>query len=123
MSKVVSPKAVAASLTELWSPRVIGEVDDSFLKVAKVKGSLTWHSHENEDEVFLILDGTLKIEMEQETVTLRSGEMYVVPKGVQHNPIAEQECLLMLIEKKSTLHTGDVVTDKTRPIDDQTRPV
>jgi len=123
VSKVVSPKEVAASLTEFWSPRVIGEVDDSFLKVAKVKGSLAWHSHENEDEVFLILDGVLKIEMEQDTVVLGPGEMYVVPKGVQHNPIAEHECLLMLIEKKSTLHTGDTVTDKTRSINDQTRPV
>jgi len=85
VSKVVSPKEVAASLTEFWSPRVIGEVDDSFLKVAKVKGSLAWHSHENEDEVFLILDGVSKIELEQDTVVLGPGEMYDVPKGVQHN--------------------------------------
>ncbi len=123
MSNVVSPKAIAASLTEFWSPRVIGEVDDSYLKVAKVKGSLAWHAHEDEDEVFLILDGNLKIEMEHQTVSLNAGDMYVVPKGVRHNPLAEQECLLMLIEKKSTLHTGDTVVDKTRSIDEQRRAI
>jgi mannose-6-phosphate isomerase-like protein (cupin superfamily) len=123
MSKVVSPKKVAASLTEYWSPRVIGEADDAYLKVAKVKGELTWHSHDDEDEVFVILDGSLKIEMDNETVDLNAGDMYIVPKGVRHNPVARQECLLMLIERKTTLHTGDTVTSKTRSIDEQTRSV
>ena len=99
MSKVVSPRQVAASLTELWSPRVIGEVDDAYIKVAKVHGSLAWHSHEHEDELFLVLQGRLRIEMEGSSVELGEGEMYVVPKGVRHNPVAEQECQLMLIER------------------------
>ncbi len=120
---VVSPKAIAASLTEFWSPRVVAELDDSFVKVAKVKGTLAWHSHELEDELFFILKGSLTIEMEDRTVVLREGEAFVVPKGVKHNPIAEQECHLMLIERKSTLHTGDVVTEKTRSLADQLRPV
>jgi len=123
MSKVVSPKQVAASLSEYWSPRVIGEADDAYLKVAKVKGELTWHSHDNEDEAFLILDGSLKIEMDDETVELGPGDLYIVEKGVRHNPVAEDECLLMLIERKTTLHTGDSVTSKTRTIDEQNRPV
>lgn len=123
MSNVVSPKEVAASLTELWSPRVVGEVDDAYIKVAKVHGSLAWHSHENEDELFLILKGKLRIEMEDSVVVLSEGEMFIVPKGVRHNPVAEQECHLMLIERKSTLHTGDAVTEKTRSIEDQLRPV
>lgn len=123
MSKVVSPKHVAASLAEFWSPRVIAEVDDVYIKVAKVKGVLTWHSHDDEDELFLILKGQLKIEMEDRVVTLNEGDGFVVPKGVRHNPIAEDECHLMLIERKSTLHTGDVVTEKTRSIDEQLRPL
>jgi mannose-6-phosphate isomerase-like protein (cupin superfamily) len=119
MSKVVSPKQIAASLTELWSPRIVAEVDDAYIKVARVQGSLAWHSHESEDELFLILKGHLRIEMEDSTVELGEGEMFVVPKGVRHNPVAEQECHLMLIESKSTLHTGDVVTAKTRSVAEQ----
>lgn len=118
-----SPKQIASTLTEFWSPRVIAEVDDSYIKVAKVKGSLAWHSHANEDELFLVLKGHLKIEMEDKTVELDEGEMFVVPKGVQHNPIADEECHIMLIEKKSTLHTGETVTEKTRSLADQLRPV
>lgn len=123
MSNVVSPKQVAAGLSELWSPRVVGEVDDAYIKVAKVHGSLAWHSHENEDELFFILKGRLRIEMESGSVELDEGEMFVVPKGVRHNPVAEQECHLMLIERKSTLHTGDVATEKTRSLVEQLRPV
>lgn len=123
MSSVTSPKQVAASLTEHWSPRVVAEVDDSYIKVAKVSGSLAWHSHENEDELFLVLKGHLRIEMEEGTVELSEGEMFVVPKGVRHNPVAEQECHIMLIERKSTLHTGDVVTENTRSLAEQLRPV
>lgn len=123
MSNVVSPKDVAASLTELWSPRVVGEVDDAYIKVVKAHGSLVWHSHENEDELFLILKGKLRIEMEEGVVEISEGEMFIVPKGVRHNPVAEQECHLMLIERKSTLHTGDAVTEKTRSLAEQLRPV
>ena len=123
MHEVVSPQKVAAELTEHWSPRVVAEFDDSFVKVAKVKGSLTWHSHDNEDELFYILKGSLTIEMEGRQVVLREGESFVVPKGVRHNPVAEQECHIMLIERKSTLHTGTEVTDKTRSLADQLRPV
>ena len=123
MSKVVSPQLIAASLTELWSPRVIAEVDDAYIKVARVQGSLAWHSHENEDELFLVLKGRLRIEMKDNTLELGEGEMFVVPKGVSHNPVADQECHLMLIERKSTLHTGDVVTAKTRSLDEQLQSV
>ena len=118
-----SPRHIAASLTELWSPRVIAEVDDSYIKVAKVHGSLAWHSHDNEDELFLLLKGHLRIEMESGAVELDEGEMFVVPKGVRHNPVADEECLLMLIERKTTQHTGSVVTEKTRSLGDQLRPV
>ena len=123
MPNAASPRVIASSLTELWSPRVIAEVDDAYIKVAKVHGSLAWHSHDNEDELFLILEGRLRIEMEDGNVELYEGEMFVVPKGVRHNPVAEQECLLMLIERKTTQHTGDVVTEKTRSLAEQLRPL
>ena len=123
MREVVSPKAAAAKLTELWSPRVIAELDDSFVKVAKVHGSLAWHSHDGEDELFLVLEGSLRIEMEARSVELRKGELFVVPKGVRHNPVADDECLVMLVERKTTLHTGNEITDKTRSIADQLRSV
>ena len=123
MSSAVSPAQIAGGLTELWSPRVIGELDDAYIKVAKVQGTLAWHNHENEDEMFLVLRGRLRIEMEATTVELGEGDMYVVPKGVRHNPVADNECLIMLIERKSTLHTGDVKTEKTRSLDEQLRPV
>jgi len=123
MTQPVSPKAVAAALTELWSPRVVGEVDDAYVKVAKVHGSLAWHSHQDEDELFFVLKGRLRIEMEAEAVELNEGEMFVVPKGVRHNPVAEEECHILLIERKTTQHTGDVKTDKTRSLAEQLRPV
>lgn len=123
MPQVVSPQSIAASLCEHWSPRVVAELDDSFVKVAKVQGALTWHSHDDEDELFYILKGRLTIEMEERSVVLNEGDAFVVPKGVRHNPIAEQECLIMLIERKTTLHTGSAVTDKTRSLAEQLRPI
>lgn len=123
MTQAISPNAVATALTELWSPRVVGEVDDAYVKVAKVHGALAWHSHDNEDELFFILKGRLRIEMEAETVELNEGEMFVVPKGVRHNPIADEECHILLIEKKTTQHTGNVKTEKTRSLSEQLRPV
>jgi len=121
--QAVSPGSVATALTELWSPRVVGEVDDSYVKVAKVHGTLAWHSHQDEDELFFVLKGRLRIEMEAGAVELNEGEMFVVPKGVRHNPVAEKECHILLIERKTTLHTGDVKTGMTRSVDEQLRPV
>ena len=123
MSPVTSPAAIAASLTELWSPRVVAEVDEAYIKVARVHGTLAWHSHADEDELFFVLKGRLTIEMEDRSVVLGEGEMFVVPKGVRHNPVADEECHLLLIERKTTQHTGDVVTDKTRSLDEQLRPL
>ena len=123
MPEVVCLREAAAALTEHWSPRVVAELEDSYVKVAKVQGTLAWHSHENEDELFYILKGSLTIEMEGRTVVLNEGEMFIVPKGVRHNPMAERECHLMLIERKTTLHTGSEVTSKTRSLSEQLRPI
>ncbi len=116
-----TPLAIAESLTELWSPQVIAEVDDMYVKVAKVQGEITWHTHENEDELFFILRGVLTLELESGLVTLRPGELFVVPRGVRHHPIAQEECLVMLFERKATAHTGDTTTKQTRSIVAQLR--
>jgi mannose-6-phosphate isomerase-like protein (cupin superfamily) len=123
VSDVRNPSAIAARLDELWSPRVIAEVDEVYVKVARLEGTLGWHAHEGEDELFLVLRGTLRLEMEAGPVTLRQGELYVVPKGVRHNPVAESECHVLLVERKATLHTGDQVNERTRSIADQLRPL
>ena len=117
------PVNIAASLTEYWSPRVVAELDDAYVKVAKLLGSLAWHSHEHEDELFMVLKGHLRIELEDSVIELAEGGLYVVPKGVRHNPVAAEETLIMLIEKKTTRHTGDVQTDKTRSLAEQLRPL
>ncbi|MEO9080101.1 MAG: cupin domain-containing protein [Rhodanobacter sp.] len=119
MPTKIAPRQAASALTEYWSPRVIGELDESYLKVAKLLGRFGWHSHDDEDEMFLVLAGQLRIEMEAGAVELAEGELFVVPKGVRHNPVAEAECLILLIERKSTLHTGSEVTERTRSIAQQ----
>ena len=122
MSSVRSPRRIAAALTEYWSPRVIAELDQSYVKVAKVRGMFGWHQHADEDELFLILEGTLRIEMETESVTLDEGDLFVVPAGVRHNPSAEGECLVMLVEQTTTLHAGAEPNDKARTLAEQLRP-
>lgn len=116
---VVSPRQVAAGLSEFWSPRVLAEIDDAYVKCARLHGEFTWHAHDHEDELFFVLAGTLRIELAERTVELREGELFVVPKGVRHKPVAEQECLVLLVERKSTQHTGDEVTPLTRSIAEQ----
>jgi mannose-6-phosphate isomerase-like protein (cupin superfamily) len=123
MSTAIAPRQAAAALTEYWSPRVIGELDDSYLKVAKVLGTFGWHSHDDEDELFIILAGHLRIELEAGAVELDEGELFVVPRGVRHNPVAAAECLILLIERKSTLHSGNQVTSRTRTIAQQLRGI
>ena len=120
MSNVfTNPLKIAESLSEYWSPKVISVIDSSYVKVAKLKGSFVWHEHQEEDELFLILKGSLVIEYENKKVQLQAGDLHVVPKGIKHNPVAEEECLVMLIEKKSTLHTGDLKAPCSRSIDEQ----
>lgn len=109
----------ASELTEYWSPKVLGLVNDQYVKVAKLKGEFTWHKHDAEDELFLILEGHLCIEYEDHVVELARGDFHVVPKGVMHNPKCEEECLVALIEPVSTLHTGDVIDDRTKTIEEQ----
>jgi mannose-6-phosphate isomerase-like protein (cupin superfamily) len=117
--QAISPRHAAAALEDYWSPQVIGELDESYLKVAKVLGTFGWHSHDDEDELFVILAGHLRIEMDEGAVELDQGELFVVPRGTRHNPVAIDECLILLIERKSTLHSGNQVTEWTRSLAEQ----
>ena len=107
------------SVTEHWSPKVVGRVNDQYVKVAKVKGQLVWHKHDHEDEMFLVVYGQLKIELEGRFVLLKPGDFYVIPRNTLHNPVAEEECGLVLIETVTTKHTGDVVDPRTKTIEKQ----
>jgi mannose-6-phosphate isomerase-like protein (cupin superfamily) len=107
-------------VTAHWTPRVVGRVNDQYVKVAKLLGELVWHSHENEDEMFLVVSGHLRIQLEgQDDVELDPGQFFVVPRGVRHNPVAAEEVHIVLIETVTTAHTGDVTVDGTVPIDRQ----
>jgi mannose-6-phosphate isomerase-like protein (cupin superfamily) len=108
------------TVTEHWSPKVVGQVNDQYVKVAKLKGELVWHKHDEEDELFQVFRGRLRIEFEGgKEVVLEAGQFCVVPKGVLHNPVAEEECWIVLIETATTKHTGDVQTPRTKSIDEQ----
>lgn len=112
--------AAAEALQEYWSPKVVAQVNDQYVKVAKLHGHLAWHSHEQEDELFYVLRGHLRIEYEEgRTVHLGPGSIHVVRKGLLHNPVAEEDCLIVLIETITTRHTGNVVTPLTRTIEHQ----
>ena len=108
------------AVTEYWSPKVVAQVNDQYMKIAKVKGELAWHSHRDEDELFYVVRGRLRMEYEGgRVVELGEGVVHVVPKGVLHNPVAQDECWIVLIEAVTTRHTGDVDTPLTRTIKQQ----
>jgi mannose-6-phosphate isomerase-like protein (cupin superfamily) len=102
-----------AEFEDYWSPRIVGELNGQQVKLAKVKGEFVWHHHQNEDELFLVLDGVLRLELREGTVTLRPGEMYIVPRGVEHRPVAEEEAHILMFEPESTLNTGNLRNEKT----------
>jgi len=108
------------AVTEHWSPKVVGRVNDQYVKVAKLKGQLAWHKHDNEDELFQVAKGRLVIQIEGgQEIALGPGEFFVVPRGVMHNPIAEKECWIVLIETVTTKHTGDLELALTKTIEQQ----
>lgn len=96
-----------------WSPRVIAEMNDYQFKLAKVQGEFVWHSHPETDEVFIVIDGSLEILFRDGKVELNEGDMYVVPKGVEHKPVAENECQIMLVEPKGVVNTGEETSNLT----------
>ena len=113
MLKAININDKLNKFSDLWSPRVIAEMNDYQFKLAKVKGEFVWHSHKETDETFIILDGELLIEFRDKKIKLNKGELYIVPKGVEHKPYAENECHIMLIEPKGIINTGDKSTKLT----------
>ena len=102
-----------ASFDELWKPKIVGEVNDAYVKLVKVKGTFVWHQHEMEDELFLVVNGRMRLQLRTADISLEAGEMAVVPHGVEHRPVAENEAHVLLIEPKSTTNTGDVRDNRT----------
>jgi mannose-6-phosphate isomerase-like protein (cupin superfamily) len=102
-----------AKLTEPWQPRVVAELNDYQFKVVRIEGDFVWHSHPDTDEAFLVMEGELRIDFRDGAVTVRPGEMYVVPRGVEHKPFAVHEVKMMLIEPRGVINTGDAGGDRT----------
>ena len=98
---------------EPWHPKIVGELNDSYVKLAKLKGEFVWHHHDNEDELFLVIKGTLIIKLRNQELTIHEGEFVIIPKGVEHLPVAEEEVQVLLLEPKSTLNTGNVQNERT----------
>ena len=98
---------------ENWSPKIIAQMNNYQFKIAKIKGEFIWHSHRDTDETFIIIDGSMKIKFRDGSVCLNPGEMFVVPKGIEHKPVADEECQILLIELAGTINTGDVMSDRT----------
>ena len=99
--------------SDYWSPKIVGEINDSHVKLVKLKGEFVWHHHENEDELFLVIKGRLLIKLRDGDVTLEEGEMVIIPRGVEHMPVAEQEVHVLLLEPKSTVNTGNAGGERT----------
>ena len=102
-----------ARITEHWQPKVIAEMNEYQFKLVRLEGDFVWHSHDDTDEAFIVIDGTLRIDFEDGAVHLSAGEMYVVPKGVKHKPYAEREVKLMLIEPRGVVNTGQAGGERT----------
>lgn len=112
---VVNLKDKFSLIQEHWKPKVAGEVNDAFVKLAKLKGEFLWHKHDAEDELFLVVKGNLTIKLRDRDLHLAEGEFAIIPRGVEHMPVAVEEVHVMLIEPKATLNTGDQQTDRTLP--------
>jgi mannose-6-phosphate isomerase-like protein (cupin superfamily) len=104
-----------AKVSEYWSPKIVGEVNDSLVKLVKFQGEFVWHHHENEDEMFLVVKGTMRMRFRERDVLVHEGEFIIVPRGVEHMPVAEGEVHVVLFEPKSTLNTGNVRNERTLP--------
>ncbi|MCA9921790.1 MAG: cupin domain-containing protein [Anaerolineales bacterium] len=102
-----------ALFSDFWNPKVVGELNDFHVKLVKVKGEFIWHHHDVEDELFLVVKGSLLMRMRDQNVTVNEGEFIIIPHGVEHQPVAHEECQLMLIEPKGTLNTGNVQDERS----------
>lgn len=99
---------------EHWSPKIVGELNGQQVKLVKINGDFVWHKHDDEDELFFVVKGDFIMELRDKNIELKEGEFLVVPRGVEHRPVAEQEAWIMLFEPESTLNTGDLIDEKTK---------
>ena len=106
-SEKINLKEKLSKFSDHWSPKVIAEMNDYQFKLVKIKGDFVWHNHGDTDEFFLVIEGEMKIELKDDTVILKEGEIFVVPKGVDHKPYAEEECKIMIVEPRGVINTGD----------------
>jgi mannose-6-phosphate isomerase-like protein (cupin superfamily) len=104
-----------SQIDEYWSPRIAGELNGDYLKLVKLKGEFLWHQHEDEDELFLVVKGALTIRLREGEIHLQAGEFAIIPRGVEHLPAAAEEAQVILLEPKSTVNTGEVQNERTRP--------
>lgn len=111
--KKISLKQKFSLFAEYWTPKIVGELNGQYVKLAKLKGKFVWHKHEDEDEMFLVVKGSLNIELQDREIKLEEGEFFIVPKGVEHRPHADEEVHMLLFEPKTTAHTGDVKSELT----------
>ena len=111
--RVVNLEEKLSRIDEHWQPKIVAQVNDYQLKLAKLRGDFVWHSHPDTDEAFIVLDGELDVEFQDRVVTLRKGDLLVVPKGIEHRPFAGEECAVLLIELAGTRNTGDVGGERT----------
>jgi len=102
-----------SQFNELWSPKILGEINDSYIKAVKVAGEFVWHHHDDEDEMFLVVKGQLRMKFRDHEELLRPGEFIIVPRGVEHLPVSDEETQVLLFEPKSTLNTGNVTNERT----------
>nr|ANV78745.1 DSBH domain-containing protein [uncultured Candidatus Thalassoarchaea sp.] len=109
----INLKEKFSKFSDHWSPKVIAEMNDYQFKLVKIQGEFVWHNHDDTDETFIVIEGEMKIEFENETLQLNEGDMFVVPKGVEHKPWAENECKVMIIEPRGVLNTGNSEGDLT----------
>lgn len=100
---------------EQWSPRIVGELNDAHVKLVKVQGEFIWHHHDAEDELFFVVKGRLQMQLRDRDIWVEAGEFVIIPKGVEHRPVAEEETYLMLLELKTTVNTGNVQSERTAP--------
>jgi mannose-6-phosphate isomerase-like protein (cupin superfamily) len=114
--EVVNLENKLAQFTEHYSPKIVGELNDQYVKLVKFKGDFTWHHHEHEDEMFLVVKGSFVMKLRDGDRTIREGEFFIVPRGVEHCPTAAEEVHVMLFEPRTTLNTGNVTNERTQPV-------
>lgn len=111
--EAIDLKQKLSMFDDFWNPKIVGELNNQFVKLVKLKGEFIWHKHEQEDEMFFVVKGEFTLKLRDEDIKISEGQFYIVPHGIEHKPVAEEECHVMLFEPKSVLNTGDLINSKT----------